>query len=230
MIISHKYRFIFIKTHKTAGSSLEMTLAPLCAPDDIVTPMESNARTDAPRNFHGDAFLDKLYAKSRLSRKVINRHSALLNTWYYEHMPAWRVKQQIGEETWNSYYKFCFERNPWDKVVSYYFWKKHGQSRTVPSFREYVLNKTHRLPQDARLYFDNTEMMVDKVYEFWDLKNEIPRLCKTLKIPFSGEIPREKTGIKSDRKPYQEYYDDETRTKVAEVFAREINAFHYVFD
>jgi hypothetical protein len=50
MIVSHRHRFIFIKTHKTAGSSMEMALAPLCGPDDIVTPMESNYGTDVPRS------------------------------------------------------------------------------------------------------------------------------------------------------------------------------------
>ena len=44
MIISHRYKFIFIKTHKTAGSSMEMALGPLCGPDDIITSMETNNR------------------------------------------------------------------------------------------------------------------------------------------------------------------------------------------
>lgn len=52
MIIRHRYKFIFIKTHKTAGSSMEMAFGPRCGPDDIVTPMESNAKTGIPRNFH----------------------------------------------------------------------------------------------------------------------------------------------------------------------------------
>ena len=40
MIISHEYKFIFIKTVKTAGTSIYHYLAPLCGPDDILSPIE----------------------------------------------------------------------------------------------------------------------------------------------------------------------------------------------
>lgn len=35
MIISHAHRFIFIKTEKTAGTSLEIALSRYCGSDDI---------------------------------------------------------------------------------------------------------------------------------------------------------------------------------------------------
>ena len=41
-------------------------------------------------------------------------------------MPGHEVREKIDKEIWNSYYKFCFERNPWDKTVSNYFWSKKG--------------------------------------------------------------------------------------------------------
>lgn len=39
MIISHKYRYIFLKTNKTAGTSVEIALSRFCGPDDIITPI-----------------------------------------------------------------------------------------------------------------------------------------------------------------------------------------------
>jgi hypothetical protein len=39
MIVSYLHKFIFIRTKKTAGTTVEMTLAPACGPDDIITPL-----------------------------------------------------------------------------------------------------------------------------------------------------------------------------------------------
>lgn len=230
MIISHRYKFIFIKTHKTAGSSMEMALGPLCGPDDIIAPMESNAGTSIPRNFHERHLIGRSYAKSRLFRKCLDRHSPLLGKWFYEHMPAVRVRELVGEEIWNSYHKFCYERNPWAKVVSYYHWKTLGQGRSLPSFKEYVMEKTRRLPLDARLYFDGGECLMDEVLDFDSFRVSFPALCGRLGIPFDGVMPREKTHISRQPVDYRGYYDEETRAKVANCFSREIALMDYQWD
>ncbi len=227
MIVSHRYKFIFIKTHKTAGSSMETALGPLCGPDDIVTPMESNAGTSIPRNFHEPHLLGRTYASSRLLRKCIDRHSPLLGNWFYEHIPAVRVRELVGEDIWNSYHKFCYERNPWAKVVSYYHWKTLGQGRQLPTFKTYVTEKTHRLPLDARLYFDGGQCLMDEVLDFDTFHLSFPALCKRLGIPYDGVMPREKTHISRQPVDYRGYYDDETRAVVADSFSREIRLMGY---
>jgi hypothetical protein len=96
MIISHKYRFIFIKTYKTAGTSLEVYLSHFCSDDDVFTEIFPPVSDHRPRN-----------AES-----------------FYNHMPAFEVRRRVGEAVWNSYFKFCIERNPWDKVLSFYWMER----------------------------------------------------------------------------------------------------------
>jgi hypothetical protein len=230
MIISHRYKFIFIKTHKTAGSSMEMALGPLCGQEDIITSMETNEDSGIPRNYHADTLIGRTYAKSRLLRKCIDRRSSLLGAWYWEHMPASRVGELVGPEIWNGYYKFCFERNPWEKVVSYYNWKKYGQEKETPPFREYVLAKPHRLPRDGDLYFDGDVCMMDEVHDYKGFLKTFASICEKLGIPYDGNMPREKTGVTQEKADYREYYDDETKAKVAEWFSREIRLMGYSFD
>jgi hypothetical protein len=229
MIVSHKYRFIFIKTHKTAGSSLEMALGALCGPEDIISHMETNLASGVPRNYGPTGRLGAYYNRYKMVRKLVHRHSPRLGAYYYEHMPAWRVRELVGEQVWSGYFTFCVERNPWDKVVSYYLWKAEGQGRRMPGFRDYVLRKTHRLPTDASLYFDDGEPLVDEVYEFRRLGAMLADLQRRLGVPIEEPLPREKTGIASERRPYTTYYDDETQEVVAQAFAREIRLMGYRF-
>jgi len=138
MIVSHRHRFIFVKTHKTAGSSLEVALARECGDGDIVSHMEDNIASGLPRNYGPTSALGPIYNRHKLLRKLLSRHSPLLGAFYYEHMAASRIRELVGEDVWNSYFTFCFERNPWDKVVSYYLWKKHGQHKPMLPFDEYL--------------------------------------------------------------------------------------------
>ncbi|MFT7287636.1 MAG: hypothetical protein ACI87W_001751 [Halieaceae bacterium] len=229
MIISHKHRFIFVKTHKTAGSSLEVALAQECASEDVVSHMEDNLATDVPRNYGPSSKLGGAYNRHRLLRKFVGRHSPLLGAYYYEHMPAWRIREVVGEEVWGSYYTFCFERNAWDKVVSYYLWKKHGQERAMPSFGEYVHRKAHRLPVDSPLYCDEAGSMVDRIYEFRELPAALQDLRERLGLALPEPLPREKTAVAPERKPYRDYYDEASRAQVGRLFQREIALMGYEF-
>ena len=121
MIISHKHKFIFIKTEKTAGTSMEIALSKYCGENDIVTPLGKKSeviRTElgytGPQNFQ---IPFSKYSLKDWLMFIYNRKRKV----YYNHISAGEVKKYISDEVWNTYYKFCFERNPYDKVVSGYF-------------------------------------------------------------------------------------------------------------
>ena len=39
MLISHRHKFIFLKTQKTAGTSLEIALSAFLSKQDVITPL-----------------------------------------------------------------------------------------------------------------------------------------------------------------------------------------------
>ena len=77
MIVSHEHKFIFLKTIKTAGTSIEAALAQICGPDDIITPYREASETDrkgrGPQNFR---FQHPLVPKAPLWRRGGGRPQA----------------------------------------------------------------------------------------------------------------------------------------------------------
>ena len=133
MIVSHEYKFIFLKTRKTAGTSLEIALSQLCGERDIITPI---AREDeAIRQKLG--FCGPQNYWKRLSRYTLRDWARYIirkrrTKGYSNHMPAKEAQSLLGSRIWNEYYKFCFERNPWDKAISLYFYETHGMQPRPP--------------------------------------------------------------------------------------------------
>ena len=229
MIISHRHKFIFIKTGKTAGTSIEVFLSQHCGPDDIVTPIFPHVESHMPRNFTGYfnpiaeiyAFRGKGYKDS--IKDLIHRRK------FYNHMPALRVRSRTPRDVWQNYFKFCVERDPWDKTVSDYHmqrWRSDGQL----SFDTYLSKGQFCL--NYPLYTDcDNNILVDRILRYENLTDELNEVFKLLGIPFAGSLGvRAKSEYRADRRPYHEIYTDEQRSIVRGAFAVEIRMHNYEFD
>jgi Sulfotransferase family len=228
MIVSHKYRFIFLKTRKTAGTSIELTLSNLAGADAIVTPIFPPEEEHEPRNYKGGWTDIPQWARANphgsarsLVRLATSPRGNHLRG-YYNHMPAWLVRARLGEEIWNTYFKFCFERNPWDKVVSLYWWTTRNLDRR-PSFDDWLYSDS-RVASDWFLYSLAGECAVDRVGQYETLTSDMREILGHIGVSVGDfELPRAKSGHRSKRVKYS----PEGLDYVERLFQHEIEMFGY---
>ena len=103
MIISHRYQFIFIKTSKTAGTSLEIALSQFCGNADIITPLA--APDEALRKKLGYRCAQHYWAPisdyTREDWKNRFLHGQQKKR-YFNHISAQEVKGFIGDKIWGN--------------------------------------------------------------------------------------------------------------------------------
>ena len=229
MILSHKYKFIFIKTAKTAGTSIEVFLSKYCGPADVLTPVTPRIEGHQPRNYEG--FINPIPEILERPGKFLSamRHSIISREKFYRHMPASEVQKRIPAEVWNSYFKFCAERNPWDKVLSHYHMHAAREGGSL-SLDEYLARG--RFPINYFRYTDRggTKIIVDRVLRYEDLMAELGEVFSQLNVPFDGTLGvAAKSEYRTDRRPYRQAFNDEQRRIVEKAFAKEIELHGYQF-
>ncbi len=234
MIISHAHRFIFIKTGKTAGTSIEVALNKICGPDDICTPLgkrltdRSTRPGEAelePRNFQG-LFWPAIRPGMPLAVMQRELKDAVRRRKYFNHITAELVRARIGRRVWNSYFKFCFERNPWDKTVSAFNWER-SRLNVPQEFSRWI--EMREPPSHVDRYSVDGEIAMDFIGRFEDLEGDFRKALGMIGVPTVPDLPRTKAGFRADQKPYREYYDERTREIVARRCWREIDLFGYEF-
>ncbi|BAW80178.1 hypothetical conserved protein [Candidatus Nitrosoglobus terrae] len=202
MVISHQHKFIFIKNGKTAGTSIEVFLSQICADTDIVTPIYPPIPSHIPRNYEG----------------------------FYNRMTSAEIRHQIGEKTWRDYFKFCVERNPWDKTLSYYHMANFRAEGNLSldkflSGEEFPVNFSRYTEPD-----DSAKIIVDRVLYFENLIGDLGEVFQQLGVFFKGSLGvYAKSEYRTDRRPYQEVLTPSQADKIRDVFAVEIGLHGYRF-
>lgn len=202
MIISHKYQFIFIKTRKTAGTSIEVFLSGLCGENDILTPIFP----------------------------LFDGHTARNYGTYYNHISAAEIRSSVSDKIWENYFKFCVERNPWDKTLSYFYMQKarYGNLRDL---NEYFSLQDFCNDYAAYTESDNgSKIIVDKVLRYESLSNELSGVFAKLDVPFNGDIGvRAKSEYRTDRSSYKDILTIDQARIIEKKFKNEIKLFGYTY-
>jgi hypothetical protein len=230
MILSHKHKFIFLKTNKTAGTSIEIALSKFCGPDDVITPitpedelLRNKLGYRGPQYYvnppRGDTHLDKAYRDNRSVKEMS----------FYNHCSASEVKSYFGQTLWDDYFKFCVERNPWDRVVSLYYWDFQSEPR--PPISAFVRSDALlRLKlRGYQSYTIDGQIAVDKICRFERLTEDLEVVRQLLGIPEELVLPHAKSRFRKPGVDYRSVFGAEEKTIIANLFSEEIKLLGYVF-
>jgi hypothetical protein len=228
MIISHKHKFIFIKPHKTAGTSVELLLSRICGINDIITPfgfdpdpkvrLKNNAKS--PQNY----FRKKPFKHWQIKEVYYFVFKNIkINNNYWEHQTADEIRKNIGDDTWNSYKKVSIVRNPWDQALSWFKWLEFRNNKRIikGNFEHYLIN--HYRSAWPFYTINNGLYDIDYMIRFENLQEDLTSFLKQLDIEFAYELPKTKNNIRKKR-DYKDFY---TKANMIEIVnEKALNIIH----
>lgn len=208
MIISYSHNFIFVRTRKTASSTIE----------DVLRCNLSS----------GDLFVSqKKLVSGQAKTEVSMQHENVAG-----HMTLKEIAPLVSPEFWNSSYKFSCERHPYEKAISlaYFNWtigKKRGAPRDM-GFENY-LDRTVRRGNYRGFdhYSIDGEVAVSDFIRFESLLEDLQRIGRHLGLAIPAELPRKKTVQRKDRRPAHEILSDEQKQIVYANCREEFELFGY---
>ena len=212
MLISIEKNFLFVHIPKTAGTSIRASLRPYCVRTKKSAPVK---------------LLSKL---------------GLAPNWRWEHFrihtPLSVAEQRLPPELYDRLLKFAFVRNPWDRLVSQYHWRRRRKLRfntrklwAFGSFSRYIRweaasrQNRGRMLQLTMLKDSRDEIGVDRILRFESLVNDWTALAGELGV--NSTLQHQ---IRTKHDDWRGHYTDEDAAFVAEHWALDIETFGYTFD
>jgi len=239
LIISHSRKFIFIKTSKTAGTSLEMALSKYCDEQDVIArlvPKEEKQR----RSIAGLGARNDLKPLSELGPLELMRYMLLRKRErvFLEHSTASYVRGKVSDDIWNNYFKFGVMRHPFDRMISYYHYAKNFEiENSRPQlwdhndFDQYLRYRTADLTENWRQLTARDRVLVDFVARFETLETDLAEVSRRIGLDHNiyedMRAIRAKGGIRPEGASVKRSLTERQRDLIARVCAKEMETFGY---
>ncbi|MFW6008715.1 MAG: sulfotransferase family 2 domain-containing protein [archaeon] len=212
-MISNKKRFIFVHIPKTGGNSITTAL------DQYSDDKLMYVRPNSDGMYDGISVFNKKFNK-------IRKHSKLNEIEQYYDL--------------NKYFKFSVVRNPWDKILSWYFY--HEKFNNIKNFDEFldlifIKKEVPKVSKDDISWYESQisflkdksgKINIDYIIKFENFSNDFEILCDKLKIN-KIELPHTNKS-KNSEIDYREFYNEKQKDFVGEIYIEDIEYFKYKFD
>ena len=222
MPISHEHKTIFVHIPKTGGTSMESAL---------------NIRGEWPQ--WDENIVYGLWKGGHKKKPAQHFSMAELIDYGF-------VTRTMQEE----YFSFCFVRNPWERAVSNFawmlrkghisplYWLSHISPQKQKQYFVRFLKKSrhqlelqkgkflhHFLPQTSYFLDEHGNSLVNFVGRFETIAEDFATVQRHIGLE-SKPLPHQQ---KSTHKQYREYYNDEAKHIVEELYHQEIQLLGYTF-
>jgi len=232
MRISHQHKYVFISSPKTASTSIREAL---------------NETMDITPDYYPE------------TNSPFSKYHKFYDPSYSSHMKAFEIKERFDQEgyDWDEYFVFGFARNPWDREVSNYEYKKRAiqkwtferqgkkewaeycikELNECKNFENYIKMR-HLLDPSMDWFLDKDGVnLASKIYRFEDLNTSFQDACECIGIPYKslghvGFSGRRST--REDKSPkfyftYHEYFNKETAEIVSDHYKEDIDHLGYEY-
>jgi hypothetical protein len=234
MLISHRRNFVYTKTVKTAGTSVEAYFERYCMTEQEEKEWILSHKRETYESEAG----------------IIGCRGIKTNSKWFNHKSALGIKNEIGPTLWEKYFKFCVIRNPFEKVLSMYYFKnppkggylnKRNRKVVFPAFakiennkveinqfREWVVKQEFGVLIDRDKYMINDSICMDYFIRYEKLHEGIQQVCDVIDVPYIPEnLPNLKAGIRPVDRKLDSYYDRESKDIILKLFEFEFDYFGY---
>jgi len=217
MLLSHRYKFLFVHIAKTGGTSARAALA---------------------RKAMWDPYRLPMWICSKLSHATGHK----LGSKFPRHSKVIAAKEMLPHEFFDSLFKFAFVRNPWDLQVSSFhhirrerpqFLFGHTDFKEFMKFKldperpyQYHIDTSIELQSDYLIDLHGN-VIVDFIGRYENLHDDFAHACEQIGIRCA--LP-EKRVSRDRKKDFRSYYDDKTAELVAQHFKRDIDILDYRFE
>jgi hypothetical protein len=206
MIISTLHKFVFVAIPKTGTHAVRQALREHMGPQD----MEQVG----------------LFVQRSLPIPALAQIG-------HGHITLEQLRPHVKAEAWDSFFKFAFVRNPFDRFVSYCaFITREGDEfeddpkavmRDVladPPLDHILFHPQHKFITDA-----SGGVLADYVGRVEEMQESYDEISSRIGIPTAT---LEKVNA-TKRRNYREYFDDQLIEGVAKLYARDLELFGYEF-